>query len=199
MKSDGHSKGLSLMLKAAFLLAIATTMLWPMRSSAQDEAVQGTVVDPSGAGIARARIQFSLNDRVVVTAFTDAAGAFRVDLAKLKGAAPAPADSSKLAVSAFGFSTTISPLRLDGPSRLVTITLQIASLKGSVSVTSQDPGDAESISPPNLKCLPCVEPSHSAAFSGGCSLNLAPLPRIVKTVSIRISWRLRRLGIPCST
>ena len=39
------------MLKAAFLLAIATTMLWPMRSSAQDEAVQGTVVDPSGAGI----------------------------------------------------------------------------------------------------------------------------------------------------
>jgi iron complex outermembrane receptor protein len=135
-----------------------------MSCFAQDQAVEGTVIDPSGAGVAHARIQFSVNDRVVLAASTDATGSFRVDLARI-----APAGSYTLTVSATGFRAESRQLQLGGPLAPITITLRIASLKESVSVTSHAPG--ESPSPPNRDTLTAREMERGDANDVGEALS----------------------------
>jgi iron complex outermembrane receptor protein len=135
----------------------------------QEQAVQGTVVDPSGAAIARARIQFSINNQVVLAASTDAAGAFRVDFTKLRSATATPADSYTLTVSATGFSPASTRLPV-GSLRPVTITLQIASINESVSVTSQEPG-VPSISPPTEDTLTARDIDRGNAADVGEALS----------------------------
>jgi iron complex outermembrane receptor protein len=172
MKTTGRSTiGLALVLKTAVLVALGTTIMCSVCSSAQDEAVQGTVVDPSGGGIAHARIQFSADNQVVLAASTDATGSFRVDSTKLKTATPAAADSYTLTVSATGFKTATSRLQLGGPLAPVTITLQIAPLRESISVTTQEPGNAASTSSPNQDTLTAREIERGDAADVGEALS----------------------------
>ena len=103
----------------------------------------------------------------MLTIFTDAAGAFRVDLAKLKSALSTSADSFTTAISAAGFSTETRRLQLESRLRPITITLRIASLQESVSVSAKE---AEG-PPPNQDRLNAREIEHGDTTDVGDALS----------------------------
>ncbi len=135
-------------LKRAWSVLVLTAIALAPAGWAQSH-LQGTVSDPSGAVVARARVQVMRDSQTIATTLTDAEGRFRLTI-------PAPG-SYRLQVSAPSFQTAVRPidlkdksavkfdlvLALDGLSQQVTVTATgmptlRSNLGSAVTVLTQD-------------------------------------------------------------
>ena len=105
--------------------------------------LEGRVIDPSGSGIPGARVQFLTGNRLILSVWTDATGAYRAELPKLRSAA----SSGVVVVSASGFSRITNQVDWGNASSAPTFTLQVAPVNESITVPSQDSGRAAQAPP----------------------------------------------------